>query len=191
MVEDGHARFRRLIEPVHDKALAFARCLSRSRSDGDDLFQEALVRALVKLDALRDDGAFRAWLYRIVITVHRNRCRRAFWSRFLPLGSDAEPDEHRADISGTDYRTSDWSPDAAEATQRARTALAVLPAAQREAIVLFEIEGWQVDEIAEIQAVSASAVKSRLARGRARLRAYYEKALGSDAVPSFVSGDSP
>ena len=191
-MEDGSARFRRLIEPVHDKALAFARCLSRSRSDGDDLFQEALVRALVKVDALREDGAFRPWLYRIVITVHRNRCRRAFWSRFLPLGSDAEPEDHRAHISGSDYRTSDWSPDAAEATQRARTALAELPTVQREAIVLFEIEGWQVDEIAEIQAVSASAVKSRLARGRARLREFYEKQFAGDGVPTVVtSGDTP
>jgi len=191
-MEDGSARFRRLIEPVHDKALAFARCISRSRSDGDDLFQEALVRALVKLDALREDGAFRSWLYRIVITVHRNRCRRAFWSRFLPLGTDAESDDHRAHISGSDYRTSDWSPDAAEATQRARTALAALPVVQREAIVLFEIEGWQVDEIAEIQAVSASAVKSRLARGRERLRAFYEHQFRSDGVPTpVVSGDTP
>ncbi|HEV7557704.1 MAG TPA: RNA polymerase sigma factor [Kofleriaceae bacterium] len=191
-MEDGPARFRRLIEPVHDKALAFARCLSRSRSDGDDLFQEALVRALVKVDALREDGAFRPWLYRIVINVHRNRCRRAFWSRFLPLGSDAEPEDHRANISGSDYRTSDWSPDAAEATQRARTALAGLPTVQREAIVLFEIEGWQVDEIAEIQAVSASAVKSRLARGRARLREYYEKQMAGEGLPTVVtSGDTP
>jgi len=56
---------------------------------------------------------------------------------------------------------SDWSPEATEATARARAALAVLPAVQREAIVLFEIVGWQVDEIAELQRVSASAVKSR------------------------------
>jgi RNA polymerase sigma-70 factor (ECF subfamily) len=192
-MEDGPARFRRLIEPVHDKALAFARCLSRSRSDGDDLFQEALVRALVKLDALRDDAAFRPWLYRIVITVHRNRCRRAFWSRFLPLGHDDDVDtSQRADISGSDYRTSDWSPDAHEAMQRARTALAHLPAEQRESIVLFEIEGWQVDEIADLYRVSISAVKSRLARGRARLRAFYERQLRGDGVPSIaMSGDTP
>src|SRR5678815_2244381 len=55
---DGE-RFRRLIEPVHDRALGFARCLCRSSADGDDLFQEAMVRALAKLGALREDGAFR------------------------------------------------------------------------------------------------------------------------------------
>ena len=186
-------RLRRLIEPVHDRALGFARCLCRSRADGDDLYQEALLRVLGKLDGLRDDASFRPWLYRVVINVHRNRCRRSFWLRLLPLGDHGEADERGRSSSGAalDYRTSDWSPDAGLATERARAALAVLPAVQREAIVLFEIEGWQIDEIAELHGVSASAVKSRLARGRERLRAYYEKQLAGDAVPALLRGESP
>ena len=189
-MEPPAERFARLIEPVHDRALAFARCLCHSRSEGDDLFQEALLRALIKLDALRDDGAFRSWLYRILITVHRSRSRRAFWRRLLPLGDAAAPDDDAGQPGAVDYRTSDWSPDAAGATERARAALAVLPAVQREAIVLFEIEGWQVDEIAALHRVSPSAVKSRLARGRARLRAHYDRLLARDAVPAF-HGERP
>src|SRR5437868_3683313 len=173
-MEPAAERFARLIEPVHDRALGFARCLCRSRSDGDDLFQEALLRALTKLDALRDDAAFRPWLYRIVITVHRNRSRRAFWRRLLPLGDAAAADDASGSPGALDYRNSAWPPDAAGATERARAALAVLPAVQRESIVLFELEGWQVDEIAALHRVSLSAVKSRLARGRARLRAHYD-----------------
>jgi RNA polymerase sigma-70 factor (ECF subfamily) len=168
---DGNERFRGLLEPVYAQAVGFARHLSRSRADGDDLFQEALLRALAKLESLREDSAFKPWLYRIVVTVHRNRMRRAFWRRFLPLSDQVSADEPAA--SGN-YRVSDWSPDAAEAARRAREALTTLPAVQREAIVLYEIEGWQVDEIAVLQRCSASAVKSRLARGRDRLRAYYE-----------------
>src|SRR5262245_51728578 len=184
-------RLARLIEPVHDRAIAFARCLCRSRADGDDLYQEALLRALTKLDALRDDAAFRPWLYRILITVHRNRLRRAFWRRLLPLGDPAAPDDAAAAQLGVDYRTSDWSPEAAGAGERARAALAVLPAVQREAVLLFELEDWQVDEIAALQRVSASAVKSRLARGRARLRAYYQRRLRADEVPAVIAGDAP
>ena len=51
-----------------------------------------------------------------------------------------------------------------------------------------EIEGWQVDEIALLQRCSASAVKSRLVRGRDRLRAYYEARHA--AVP-LLSGETP
>jgi RNA polymerase sigma-70 factor, ECF subfamily len=180
-------RFRRLIEPDWAKSLAFARSLSRSRSDGDDLFQEAVVRAMTKLASLRDDGAFRGWFYRILITVHRNRSRRSFWRRFVRISDEHSPDEQ---TSVADYRVTAWSPDAAESVRRAREALATLPAEQRESIVLFELEGWQVDEIAALHGVSVSAVKSRLSRGRDRLRAFYAKRFGVTA-PTLVTEDLP
>jgi RNA polymerase sigma-70 factor (ECF subfamily) len=164
-MESPRDRFVRLVRPLHPRVVAFARGLCRSRSDGDDLAQDALSRAFGRIDTLRDE-AFRTWLFRIVISVHRNRVRRAFWTRFVSF-DDGAPAE-------TAYRD-DWVPDAPEATRRAREALAKLPAVQREAIVLFEIEGWLVDEIAAVQGVSASAVKSRLARGRARLRDHYAR----------------
>ncbi|MFT3699010.1 MAG: RNA polymerase sigma factor [Kofleriaceae bacterium] len=161
-------RFLRLLEPEYAKALAFARSLSRSRGEGDDLLQEACERALKALGKLRDDAAFRGWFYRIVINAHRTRTRRGFWRRFLPIAA-----EESAAVE--DYRVATWSPDQAEAARRARQALARLPAVQREAIVLFEIEGWTVEEVAVVQGVSVSAVKSRLARGRERMRAFYER----------------
>lgn len=179
---DKTERFRTLIEPVHDRVLAFARSLCRSISEGDDLFQEAMLLAFTKLHALRDEQAFQAWTYRIVITAHRSRARRAFWRRLLPLGTP----EARDDDEDLVERRVDWSPDAAEANRRARAALARLPAVQREAIVLFEIEGWKVEEIAEVQGVSDSAVKSRLARGRERMRQLYESssALAIEPAPT-------
>lgn len=182
-------RLWQLLEPVYAQVVAFARSLSRSRSDGDDLFQEAVVRAMAKLGHLRDETAFKAWIYRIVISVHRNRCRRAFWLRFIQLGATDITDEG-AHASG-DYRVAEWSPDAAEEARRIRDALARLPAVQREAIVLCEIEGWRVEEIATLDGVSVSAVKSRLARGRAQLREYYEAERAALGIPSFVSGDTP
>lgn len=186
-MKGGSERFRRLLEPVHPRVQAFARCLCRSRADGDDLYQEAVLRALAKLDQLQDDAAFRTWLFRIVVSVHRNRCRRAFLRRLLPF-DDGEPDTRSAIVVDTDYRTSDWSPDEADASARARAALASLPAVQREAIVLHELQDFLVEEIAVLQDVSISAVKSRLSRGRERLRTYYEKSFASDGVP--VPGDA-
>ncbi|HEY0190193.1 MAG TPA: RNA polymerase sigma factor [Kofleriaceae bacterium] len=194
-MQSNAERLRHLLAPVHDRAQSFARGLCRSRADGDDLYQEALLRAIAKLDGLRDDAAYRPWLYSVVISVHRNRARREFWRRLVPLG-----DDDHAQLGAQPYRATDWSPDAAEAAARARAALATLPAVQRETIVLFELEGWQVDEIAGLHRVSASAVKSRLARGRDRLRSYYERA--AEARPPIVAraatgptgsagGDSP
>jgi RNA polymerase sigma-70 factor (ECF subfamily) len=62
-----------------------------------------------------------------------------------------------------------------ERAERMATALGKLPAVQREAVVLFELEGFSIEEIAAIQRVTASAVKSRLSRGRDRLRRVYAR----------------
>lgn len=175
-MEPRRQRFHRLIVPRHDAALAFARGLCRSRADGDDLFQAALMRALDKLDDLRDDDAFKAWFYRILVSVHRNRCRVAFWRRLVPFVDDRRDPEPPID-------------EALGGAARARLALATLPPEQRETIVLFEIEDWTVDEIAALHQVSTSAVKSRLARGRDRLRAVYTTQLGvTDTPPSPSPG---
>jgi RNA polymerase sigma-70 factor (ECF subfamily) len=172
-MEPAPQRFRRLLEPVHERAAVFARSIARSTGDGDDLLQESLVRALARLDTLRDDGAFRYWLFRIIINLHRNRYRRSFWRRLLPLEHEPESDPRTEENLG--------------GSARARLALAELPHDQREAIVLFEIEGWKVEEIAELDGVSVSAVKSRLARGRERLRDVYARRFGVLA-PSLVAG---
>jgi len=176
-METRQLRLRRLLEPLHDRALAFARSIARSRADGDDLFQEALVRALGKLDGLREDRAFRGWLYRVIISVHRNRYRRAFWQRLLPLTSEPASEGSHADELG--------------ATERARTALATLPHDQREAIVLHDIEGWKIEEIAELEGTTVSAIKSRLSRGRGRLRDVYARKFGMRAEPTLVPGETP
>lgn len=176
-MESRQQRLRRLLEPLHDRALAFARSIARSRADGDDLFQEALVRALAKLDGLRDDRAFRGWLYRVIISVHRNRYRRAFWQRLLPLASEPTTTGSHEEVLG--------------AAERARAALATLAHEQREAIVLHDIEGWRVEEIAALEGTSVSAIKSRLSRGRDRLREVYERRFDVHAQASLVPGETP
>ncbi|MGE0398904.1 MAG: RNA polymerase sigma factor [Kofleriaceae bacterium] len=175
--EPTHARLRRLLEPHHDRALVFARSVCRSAADGDDLFQEALLRALGKLDTLREDAAFRPWLYRVIISVHRNRYRTSFWRRMLPFASAPSTEPRPDDLLAAD--------------ERARAALSELPHEMREALVLFEIEGWKVEEISALLSVSTSTIKSRLARGRDRLRTIYARRFGVHDVRSSFAPSTP
>jgi RNA polymerase sigma-70 factor (ECF subfamily) len=161
-----------LLAPIHDDVQLFARRVARSNAEGDDVFQEAVLLAARKLGSLRDRSRFRAWMHSIVVSVHRSRCRRAWWRLWAK-----DDDEEEADPIGDDG--SRWADDRASAS-RATAALASLRAPQREAIVLFELHGYSIDEIAEIQRTSVSSVKSRLTRGRDRLRQYYA-ALGASA----------
>jgi RNA polymerase sigma-70 factor (ECF subfamily) len=160
-------RLERLLEPVHARAVATARSLCRSSDEGDDLYQEAVLRAHEKLPSLREETSFRSWFFAVLLSLHRSRARRSFWRRFLPL-SEASPDA--GDLVGRDGRED------AEGFLRARRAtqaLSRLPAVQREAVVLHELEGFSMAEVAEMQGVTVAAVKSRVLRGRERLRALY------------------
>jgi RNA polymerase sigma-70 factor (ECF subfamily) len=168
-----------LLTPIHAQAATTARRLGRSADDGDDLFQEAVLRAHARISGLRDDASFRPWFFAVLLSVHRNRSRRSFWSRFVPWDASEPPDG----ISGV-AENRDLEEERHRA-ERASRALATLPAVQREAVVLHDVEGYSVEEVAEMQGVTISAVKSRLVRGRERLRRRYERwaltgALGSN-----------
>jgi RNA polymerase sigma-70 factor (ECF subfamily) len=154
-----------LLEPVHDRARATARRLCRSHAEGDDLFHEAVLRAFDRLDELRDKERFQAWFYAVLLSVHRMRHRRSFWKRFLPFDTADEPVD-----AGTESRI--------EGADRMARALAMLGPEAREAVVLFELDGFSVEEIAALQGESTGTVKSRLARARTRLREHYEKRAG-------------
>jgi RNA polymerase sigma-70 factor (ECF subfamily) len=154
-----------LLAPIHADVHLFARRIARSNAEGDDVFQEAVLRAARKLGGLRDRSRFKSWMYSVVASVHRTRCRRSFWKRLV--SRDDQPDPVGDDGSR-------WAEERASA-RRAAAALATLEPARREAIVLFELHGYSIEEIADIQSASISSVKSRLVRGRDQLRAYYAR----------------
>ena len=177
-------RLADLLRPVHEQAVVTARRLGRSAADGDDLYQDTVIRAFEKLDTLRDASKFRAWFYTTLLNVHRSRHRRRFWKRFLAL----EELPREADPVGEDGRA--WESEIARAS-RASRALQALGAHEREAVVLFEIEEFSIEEIARMQRASVPAVKSRLVRGRARLRRFYERnGWGAETTPSAEASES-
>src|SRR5438067_6511993 len=129
-----------LLGPIHDDVQLFARRIARSNAEGDDVFQEAVLRAARKFGSLRERSKFKSWMHSVVVSVHRTRCRRAFWTRWI----SSEP---AIDAVGDDGTR--WVDERASAS-RAAAALGKLEPAQREAIVLFELHGYAIDEIAEI-----------------------------------------
>jgi RNA polymerase sigma-70 factor, ECF subfamily len=177
-------RLLTLLAPVHERTRVTARRLARTSADGDDLFQEAVLRAYSKLPSLREESRFSGWFYAVLLSVHRSRARRAAWRRFLSLEHEMEHGFDPPDAAGVRGSEERWRAD------RASRALASLPAVQREAVVLFDIEGYSIEEIAAWQKASVPAVKARLRRGRARLRRYYERELARPANAGIARRES-
>ena len=144
----------------------FAFGFTRNWSDADDLAQEALIKAYRALGSFRGDSAFSTWLFRIT----RNVCVDAGRSR---AGRQRASEDLLED--GTAESPSEERPDEValrrEREARLWAAVRELPAEFRAAIILFDIEGMTYEEVAAIEKVPIGTVRSRLSRGRERLRA--------------------
>jgi RNA polymerase sigma-70 factor (ECF subfamily) len=152
--------FWKLMQPEHRRLSAFCRKLAGGSDDGDDLCQDALLTAYTKFDQLRQRSAFRPWLYRIVINIYRNRNRRPWWQRFLPLSKDIAE------------RTAGCDPNERyEARRLLEHAFTALSAEERALITLFELDGWTVAELSDLFGTGESATKVRLHRARRKMRA--------------------
>lgn len=157
--------FETLLRPVYPDLVRYARAMTGSRADGDDLLQDVVIKAWKSFPKLRDKDRFYPWMLQILRNTFRSNLRRNWLRNWLPL-------DH-ADIlaaeSGLAY----------EEKELVRLALQALPVKQREAVVLYEVLGNTVEEIATIQNVSLSAAKSRLSRGRLKLREQYHALNGT------------
>jgi RNA polymerase sigma-70 factor (ECF subfamily) len=130
--------------------------------DIDDVLQDVLLRAHAALPALRDDERFTGWLFGIARSALADRGRDR--ARH-PLVRTAEPGEPATAADPDDERG------AAEALAACLALfIADLPSPYREALTLVELEGLGAARAAELAGISTSGMKSRVQRGRARLR---------------------
>jgi RNA polymerase sigma-70 factor, ECF subfamily len=153
--------FETALRPCWEDLVRYARALAGSREEGDDLLQNSLLRAWQAYPGLRDRTSFKPWVLSIIRNTYKSFIRLQWVKRMVGL-EDAASVPHDA---GIPY----------EEKEVVRMALKTLPLAQRESLILFEVLGMEVAEIATQQKVTISAVKSRLARGRERLAASYFK----------------
>ncbi|WP_207460287.1 sigma-70 family RNA polymerase sigma factor [Azospirillum sp. SYSU D00513] len=144
----------------------YALVLTRDADRAEDLVQEAVLRALEGARTLRDGTDPKPWLLSILHNTHVSRCRR------LKTEREAESALVQADgLSG--------NPSAPQAARvelgQTIEALMDLPEEQREVLMLVAIEGMSYRDVADCLGVPLGTVMSRLARGRAALRAATER----------------
>ncbi len=145
--------FAELFRRHRDRLWAVALRTLSDPEDAADALQEALISALRSAGQYRGEAAVSSWLHRIVVNACIDRVRRRQARPTVPL---AETDPPAA------YVDSDLALDI-------RAALATLPDEQRLALVLVDMSGYPVAQAASILGVPEGTIKSRCARGRARL----------------------
>jgi RNA polymerase sigma-70 factor (ECF subfamily) len=171
-MDDRRDRFEAQVLPHLDAAYRFARWLSRSPIDADDVLQEAVLRAFRGFDALRGSDA-KAWLLTIVKNCHLTALKQQQRRSFVPL-----PEEHDVRDGHAMIATTPDPEDTSVRRDEGRTLdrlMAALPEDQREVLVLREIEEMDYREIATVTNVPIGTVMSRLARARSALKTRWLK----------------
>jgi len=159
-----HSRFEELVLPHLNAAYNLARWLTRDVNDAEDIVQEACMRAMKYVGSLTGDDA-RAWFLTIVRHAFYDWCKR---NRPAEIARD--------DGSAIDQAVDPAAVDPEQASLRAAEskaladAIAALPLAYREVLILRELEELSYKEIARIADIPIGTVMSRLARARGLLQ---------------------
>jgi RNA polymerase sigma factor (sigma-70 family) len=180
-MDDKRGRFEAQVMPHLDAAYRFARWLSRSPGEADDLVQEAFLRAFRGFDALRGSDA-RAWLLAIVRNCHATAFRQEQRRAQVPLpDSDDVQLESAASAAVADPQSVSIERDEQRCLERL---IAGLSGEHREVLLLREMEEMSYREIAAVTQLPIGTVMSRLARARAALKLQWlqESAGESHAV---------
>ena len=176
-MEDRRDRFEAQVLPHLDAAYRFARWLSRSPADADDLVQEAVLRAFRGFDALRGSDV-KAWLLTIVKNCHLTALKQQQRRGFVPLPEEHDVKDGHAIIATTpDPEGTSIRRDEGRTLNRLMSAL---PEDQREVLMLREIEEMDYRQIATVTNVPIGTVMSRLARARAALKTRWIKQIDGE-----------
>jgi RNA polymerase sigma-70 factor (ECF subfamily) len=159
MTEDLRDRFEQLVGELRPRLHRYCARMTGSAVDGEDIVQDALIKALAALPKVDTIDNPEGWLFRIAhntaLDFLRRRARGPVMQHDEALELIAAPDS-----PGHDHEA---------ATLTLRTFMR-LPALQRSAVILKDVLGHSLEEVASITGASEAAAKSALQRGRVRLR---------------------
>ncbi len=183
------ASFVRLVELYNAGMIRVARMYVRDRSIAEEVAQEAWLGVLRGLDRFQARSSLKTWIFRILLNCARARAGRE--QRSIPFSAagealieGAEPavDASRFRGPGDPYhggwvsfpaswgRTPEQRVLSGEVQQLVGAAIDQLPPAQREVVVMRDVQGWSAEEVCQLLQVSESNQRVLLHRGRSKLR---------------------
>ncbi|MEU9745012.1 RNA polymerase sigma factor SigM [Streptomyces niveus] len=163
-VEGDPDAFGELVRRHRDRLWAVALRTLGDREEAADAVQDALVSAFRAAHTFRGQSAVTTWLHRITVNACLDRARKAASRKTSPVD-----DTERLEQLLEPHESAEAPAQRQYLHRQLVVALAKLPADQRAALVLVDMQGYPVAEAAQVLDVPVGTIKSRCARGRARL----------------------
>ena len=166
--EDKEA-FEELVHRHQQRVFAVAGGILRHREDVEDIAQQVFVKAYFSLKRFDQRAAFSTWLYKITVNECWDLLRK---KKVRPLVYESDLSEEQARQFGAPDEHAAPQPDIMDRLvdrERVERLLDGLDERDRSMLILKEVEGFAVEEIAEILELNANTVKVRLFRARRRI----------------------
>ncbi|PPS85124.1 RNA polymerase sigma factor SigM [Streptomyces sp. MH60] len=163
-VEGDPDAFGELVRRHRDRLWAVALRTLGDREEAADAVQDALVSAYRAAHTFRGQAAVTTWLHRITVNACLDRVRKAASRKTAPVD-----DTERLEQLLEPHESASAPAERNDLHRQLLEALDTLPVDQRAALVLVDMQGYPVAEAARVLDVPAGTIKSRCARGRARL----------------------
>ena len=169
------AAFEELIRRHQNRVFAVARGILKRQEDVEDISQQVFVKAFFALKKFDQRSAFSTWLYKITV----NECWDMLRKRKVrPLVYESDFSEEQSRLYQASQERRAPEPDLAmrlDARQKAERLLGFLDERDRGMLILKEVEGFAIEEIAELFELNSNTVKVRLFRARQRILAQVRK----------------
>ena len=159
LTDERNSRFMALLQPVYRDCQRWAYTLTGNGVDAEDVLEEGILTALKSIHQLKNDDAFKTWMFRILTTTWRMQIR----ARKAPIDM-MEPEELDRQSSGTKGDV-----ERNETAELVHKALARLAPEQRMALELFELHEMSIREVANVMGKAETAVRVQLHRARTRM----------------------
>jgi RNA polymerase sigma-70 factor, ECF subfamily len=166
------AAFETLVHRHQHRVFAVARGILKRQEDVEDVAQQVFVKAYFSLQRFDQRAAFSTWLYKITV----NECWDLLRKRKArPLVYESDFSEEQSRQYSSSERETSKGPDTGDRMamrERLETMLGQLDPRDRAMLILKEVQGFSVEEIAESMGLNSNTVKVRLFRARRRIVEY-------------------
>ncbi len=157
------SEFNHIILPMRDELLGYARSVTRSEDNAEDLVQEVMLRLWDMRSRLSSEGRLKSLAMTMVRNMFLDQQRHESHSAAMPDNVDIAVDDRRAELR--------------DETRIIRDIVAQLPPLQQQIFRMKEIEGYTAEEIMQITGCTADNLRRNLSRARTKIRETYIKIM--------------
>jgi len=178
--KDDKQAFEDLVRRHQNRVFAVAGGILRNREDVEDIAQQVFLKAYFSIKRFDQRAAFSTWLYKITVNECWDLLRK---KKVRPLVFEAELSEEQAQTYQSSSEQSDGRPDTSErmaVQEQVDELMSCLDERDRAMLVMKEVQGFSVEEIAQVMEINANTVKVRLFRARQKITERVRRRRGAE-----------